>query len=1454
MTFPNLAAAIRGLSHTGPRGFEGLVRELFAETTGQGFRLMKSGPQGGVDVIGDLTGSGLVVGVEGKHYQDTTRLPLDALKSKLRDAAERFPAMDLWVLAVSRAISGGDVAELEATADSLGVGVLVLDWDDGPSLPSLAVLCAGAPAAARKILGQDPACHADLAAIHADPAFAAEHNRLYSRLTDAFVGYGAARARCAGWISRHLRDADSARFAFDSYAALDAPGGLRIAREGLQAAMDAWWAQPDGRVAAILGEEGVGKTWGLLGWWLTASAADPDFPLTVVLPARRVVGVDGRQLLADAICQATGVRDGAFWRRRLDRWASQTSGSPPILVVLDALNQHWSFGQWSEVILSLTAGDWCGACAVAVTCRPDHWNNRLKGLHDLSTPSMAQSLGPFSDPELDKLLDLYALKRDHFEPRMLALLRVPRLCHLAIARRKELQDSGDITPERLVYEDWRHRGPLARQGLGHEEFRAFISGLGQRLRETSHDAPLTRTELLERLATDSGRTPQEFEGVLSELIDGRWLRDAGKPHRFQIDPSHAPYALGLALVDEVRDIPSIEEAEARIAEIFDPLQGLDIAVAILRSAATFATLDDVSSIARKALLSQWLGQQNFGPPDFQSFWRLIGCAPEVMLDVAEARWFGAPAGGAIDEVLVKGFSNAFRWLEVSKAVEARLTAWFSRFWLDPQAGEVLGPVAEDAEAAARRAETADRALAWSAEAPALDLGFEVSQHAPDHQAWGGYRAVELLSWLPLAPLIRPLTAWAVTAALLGRARQRDKVGWTLRWNPDDALEAEAAILERAEVLLGAGGAICREAALILLRALATPAARRRHDALEPPGDETAATARWDVDDVLQWGRCKNRPLEAVCALKADPRDPDLALSPRDAGALRHLADKLTPAQIGAAPDTLEDGGFETARDALARWAPDIRADLERRRFATPTDRAALTQWLPRALLALPDETVAAWRALAATRLAEGDWDTALQTVAMAGAEAAAQIAVLDACPDGELPACWTKLIAPPAADDYAALAARIVPNAPKVRLALWLEYLCVADLSAMPTGWAPLATLFLHDDAGIRTQAFRAAVYADQPAFRSYLAASEWRWRSDMDEQEAALGSLLLAYAPEAAHTDISARVHPQALGVLAKQHPDHAAYLTGFADHVRSELAALASDGSKTLHRTLFRAQSAWERLVSSYGRDLCAWLEPFVVETGPPPHHFLFAYEPYPLREALGAAEKLQPDLYARFVTRCLTESRYGPMRFGQLYADGCRIPGEAAEPARQFVLDDANDDQKLFDLAFELQSSGQSDRLLAQIDRDLAGPSAGLIARGLTLAGFLGQTAEAAKLWDVRLAAPPATGWLATVHERARARYRQHCWASHWARRYREASSDDEALAAHELLVAACDPRIYFDGVGRPTAEAMQTWSWRRRTHWSLRWPALTDAAKACKEAYKTQFLTSDPPLQRQRPRQR
>src|SRR3546814_12186546 len=105
-----------------------------------------------------------------------------------------------------------------------------------------------------------------------------------------------------------MTDLNSARLAFNSHAALKAEGVKRIERDKLNAAMQSWWDAKADSPLVLLGREGVGKTWEALGWWLGASARDPEFALTLVIPARDVTGIDGpaklgRASFRESVCQ-----------------------------------------------------------------------------------------------------------------------------------------------------------------------------------------------------------------------------------------------------------------------------------------------------------------------------------------------------------------------------------------------------------------------------------------------------------------------------------------------------------------------------------------------------------------------------------------------------------------------------------------------------------------------------------------------------------------------------------------------------------------------------------------------------------------------------------------------------------------------------------------------------------------------------------------------------------------------------------------------------------------------------------------------------------------------------------------------------------------------------------------------------------------------------------------------
>lgn len=1463
------------LPHTGSDGFEGFVRDALAEVTGQGFRLMKSGPQGGVDSIGDPYGSGLVVGMEGKHYGTSTSLPLDQLKSKLRDAAEEFASLDLWVLATTRSISGGDSKELAETGDELGIAVLILDWPEGGAMPPpLAVLCAAAPMTIAYHLGTKAA--ADVAAIGSHPAFVAEFARLRHQLTDASIGLAAARAKVREWTICQMQDLHSARTEFDSYATLEAPDAVRIARPLVQKSLNAWWATGPAGPAAVLGREGMGKTWATLSWWIEQSSTDPDFPLTLVIPARDVSTFDGPALLATALHHVTKVRDRAFWEKRLARWSSADTDHPVILAIIDGLNQNWPFRRWSDLLVSLNTPDWRSKVAVGLTCRPDHWHSQLKGLADSQLNITTIEVSQFDDAELDSLLEAHCLERKNLHPKLIELMRSPRLSGIAIERRRELEQGGEITPERLIFEDWRHRHHRAQQAMSHQEFVGFVARLGREI--DLETGVLTRKQVLDRLSRDGEDERHHLEMVFSELIDGGWLRrdEAGS---LRLDSARVPAALGLALLADVRRGGSADECKEILGQALDPLQGSDLSVRILKHAATFATIDaSASPEVRQELLKAWLGAQNFSPDDFESYWRLIGCVPDLFVRIAEQEWFGHASLGRADEVLVKGFANAVQWPDVEQAISSKLLQWFSRYWLDPLAGEVLGDLLDDELAAKRRQATRARADAAAAEGVAQHFGIALAEVDPNRQAWGSYRATELLSWLPRAPLIKVFTAWAITRAILGGKRQFSALAWVLRWNEEDPQTTEEAVLARARELLELGGEIAKGAATSLLEALATPAASSLHDEAFGPTDKPACEISWPR---RQDTHLADRPLDYIYDLAADPLDPSIELPGEFVQRLRALAGSVTSKALLTARSDFTSGSSPPML-ALSRWSPRDLGNLLRRRLklALASSRvpwlpgwlvkgwriaaASLhregpsidlkgVEWLPGSLPILSDDLLTEWSVLS-TRLEKLGFGQPLelQLITLAGRPPGEQIEILRQLPEPPLLGKWVKrLLAPAQAADVESLRPDLASGAPVGQLLMWLDYLRSAGCQVMPSGWQPIALLFQHPEAAARAAAFRLAYQCKDAALAEELADSGWRWSPDMDREEAAAGSFALELSSAAKAGQIADRVHPEVLGWLAEAYPDQPIYLERWAEYLHAELDVLTSAKSRSFPRSLLQDTAGWDELVSRYGEDLVRWTRPFV--DGSAKNATWFIMERFPLMRALEAVEPLAPGSKAAVVTRGLRESARSNFRSGDLYHQGTTIAGSTGEETRQLMLAEANDDAKLFDLAVGVQDSDQTDWLIDQIERDLAGNFAGLIARGLTLAGFLQPTEQADQLWAGALASPPASGWLTEVHCTARQRYERYKWARHWFGTLRSADDHDEAFAAFELFIAALDGRV-FTGPERPSREELESWPWRRRVIWSLGWDRIGAAAKAARDKLSKLYLASKPPLSNQAPRRR
>lgn len=475
-----LLAALRKLEASGPHGFEGLVRDLLARLTGMRYRLLKSGPQGGADAVSDPDATGLLIAMEGKRYGQKTKLPLDQLKAKLHDAIDTHQDLDIWLLATTREIDAGDAEKLRTTGRSSGVAVEILDSPATPgALPELACLCAMFPDVTLVHLGVSADCAAHLQSIAAAPEFLEQSARLRQRFANPELGYANARTAAHRWLRQAMSDVATAKAYLGGYLDVLAPDAMRIRRPGLDRELTEWWNTHRAHMLALLGEEGMGKTWESVSWWLDRV---DDAPLTLFIAAGEVGHKEPAVAMAHALLRCTGLRDAAYWERRVRTWLRNAhSDHPGILLLVDGLNQHPLFREWPEFLQRLSAAPYAGKVAAIVTDRPDDWMHRLDSLAGLTPPPRTITVPPFTDEELREPLAENGLTPGDFDPSLAALMRVLRLCQLAIRLRRELLDSSDITRERLVLEEWKDR--LSRRSqtvrLSDVEFREWVADIGR---------------------------------------------------------------------------------------------------------------------------------------------------------------------------------------------------------------------------------------------------------------------------------------------------------------------------------------------------------------------------------------------------------------------------------------------------------------------------------------------------------------------------------------------------------------------------------------------------------------------------------------------------------------------------------------------------------------------------------------------------------------------------------------------------------------------------------------------------------------------------------------------------------------------------------------------------------------------------------------------------------------
>jgi hypothetical protein len=255
---------------TGPDGFEGLVADALASETGLVIRLAKSGSQFGRDASSGP--APFAIAVETKLYKESLRLEM--LSGKVFQAGYFLGGqVDLWVLGATSEVGDDVVRHLAKMLDEFGIALLVLDWARR-RLPPLAVLLTCARSATSKWFAQhrpavDPtSLIAALDAVSADSQFAGQARQLRHSLSSAEIGLGALRQKNAEWLRQRFTDRAMSQRTFGQYITVSDPAAPALTRASTTQSLDSevLRSSSEPAVVALLGAEGVGKTWLVARW------------------------------------------------------------------------------------------------------------------------------------------------------------------------------------------------------------------------------------------------------------------------------------------------------------------------------------------------------------------------------------------------------------------------------------------------------------------------------------------------------------------------------------------------------------------------------------------------------------------------------------------------------------------------------------------------------------------------------------------------------------------------------------------------------------------------------------------------------------------------------------------------------------------------------------------------------------------------------------------------------------------------------------------------------------------------------------------------------------------------------------------------------------------------------------------------------------------------------------
>lgn len=922
--------ALTALKPSGHDGFEGLLATIFGAVTARPFRLAGSGSQHGKD--GSTVGATKGIAFEAKLY--TASINKNEVLSKLTEIIAAQPAHDLWILGATIEIKTQILDPLSKTADRNGINLLILDWSPTAPLPELAVACALAPnetAAFLTCYVADQTLVAPvvkaLEAVASHANFARSAAALRATLFNPGIGVSVAADANRNWLMDVFIDERAARREFGQPLAPLAQNALPTVERGdlVQQMQDTAFGPPVDSIVVLLGDEGCGKSWIFAQSWLDAK----NPPLALIITATDVpdglASGDERDFLVRQIIHQTGGRVDqqgiARWQSVLEGWEGDTQSSRPNLVVLvDGLNQRpgYAWPQWLDRMawyLARVGG------RLVISVRNGFFFNRVRD--SLTTPQHVLRINAWTENELKAILEAEKIDASNLKPRVIALLRNPRVLGIAfdLLREGSIRTFDELSVERLLFE---HIRKSARFQQAPEEPLIFTKRLAEHAQEILTRVPTNGTgSWLDFESADLGAgSKHKLTQDLLAVSGSRFFDPVpDDPYFYRLTDDGLDLALGFAILDTIaRARRTGADVDETLGVMLEPIAALDRTAEAVFAALMLSSVDGRSGDATtRALIAAFLRLQNIDERDYRPFEAIVRSCPEAAMS-ALAELSASSRHTEHADWLTAALREARRDPASWDVMSACVGQWLRTYSLDP----TIRIFRNDAEAVEQYdAKVAERTQALRQKMDGLSPG-EVAfvaraMHRDDQLANGSLarKAFGLLAGMPLAPFAESLVARAFSQAINSDFHAPyNELIHLVRFNPVDWAQTRDSLLKHAAPLFESDASDTGRWALVhILRSTGTIEDSARCDIL------VEALTR-DRPTFANW-----RLIETYC--DTDPCDPDSGQpSTIEDTARKYRA--LDPTTIRAHLSMSGDDHF--LRDAglgLARFDPETSIAVHR---------------------------------------------------------------------------------------------------------------------------------------------------------------------------------------------------------------------------------------------------------------------------------------------------------------------------------------------------------------------------------------------------------------------------------------------------------------------------------------------------------------------------------------------